>query len=390
MIRVYGFSLENDWRFGEPESGFLEKRPRRLVGMELWWPPNWDDRPFRNFLGDNCVPILEYSEKPEKRFRLAVTEVTCGNLAASSFFPEEMAADVRHFRKIYFEENSPRFFEMGEKRWNLSERTLIMGILNITPDSFYDGGRFLSVERAVQRAVELAEAGADILDVGAESTRPGATPLTETEELDRLVPVIETIAAEVSIPISVDTYKAGVAREALNAGAAAVNDISGLRFDPELASVVAQADVPIFLMHIQGTPRNMQKNPVYHNLMGEILNALAESRERALAAGIYSGKIAVDPGIGFGKKWYQNYQILGELEALKMLEAPILVGPSRKSFLGKVLDLPPEERLEGTLVAAAMAIRNGADILRVHDPVEVRRAVKIADFFAGKGTFKIE
>ena len=390
MIRVYGFSLESDWRYDEPQEGFLKKRRTRLAGMEIWLPREWEDAAFFRFVKTHRIPVLGRWVKPEPRVRLAVTPATCAELEESGIFPEEMAADLRRFQRIYFEEEAPRFFEMGDSRWDLSRRTLIMAILNVTPDSFYDGGWFRSVDQAVRRASELAEAGADILDIGAESTRPGATPLTEAEELNRLLPVIEKIAGDVPLPISVDTYKAAVARETLRAGAVAVNDISGLRFDPNLAAVVAEAGVPVFLMHIQGTPRNMQKNPVYGNLMGEIVNSLAESRERALAAGISPQKIVVDPGIGFGKKWHQNYQILGELEALKMLEAPVLVGPSRKSFLGKVLDLPPQQRLEGTLVAAAVAIRNGAHFLRVHDPAEVRRAAKIAEVFAGKGPIPVD
>lgn len=390
MIRVYGFSLRGDWLFGEPEEGFLKKQPPRLEGMEIWFPPGQNVSALLEFLRKRSIPVLDFQQRPELRLRLAVTQSTCTELTASGFLSEEIVAGVKQFQKVYFGEGEPLFFEMGGKRWDLSRRTLVMGILNVTPDSFYDGGQFLTPDQALRRAEELAEAGADILDVGAESTRPGASALTEAEEKERLLPVVEAIAQKVSIPISVDTYKSAVAREALQAGAAAVNDISGLQFDSEMASVVAAAGVPIFLMHIQGTPRNMQKNPVYRNVVGEIVNALAESRNRALAAGIPSEKIVVDPGIGFGKKWFQNYQILAELDALKVLKAPILVGPSRKSFLGKVLDAPPAERLEGTLVASAVAIRNGTHILRVHDPLQVRRAAAIADVFAGKTKLPVE
>ncbi|NOY77625.1 MAG: dihydropteroate synthase [Calditrichaeota bacterium] len=259
-----------------------------------------------------------------------------------------------------------------------------MGILNVTPDSFSDGGKYGDPEHAQRRAFELVEAGADVLDIGGESTRPGAERLSVEEELGRVLPVLESVRGRLPVPISIDTTKAAVAREALNAGAALINDISGLRFDPEMASVAAEFDVPVIVMHLRGTPKTMQKNPQYKNLMGEILNELAESRARAQQAGISPEKIIVDPGIGFGKQWFHNYQILGELAALKMLESPILIGPSRKSFLGKILNSSPDERLEGTLVASTIGILNGAHLIRVHDVKEARRAARIADMFAGK------
>jgi len=272
----------------------------------------------------------------------------------------------------------------GERTLDLTSRTHIMGILNVTPDSFSDGGKFFDKDQAIRQGIQLTGDGADIIDIGAESTRPGAEAVSEQEEIDRLMPVIEGLRNEIDVPISVDTYKSGVAEEALKNGADMINDISGLRFDPEMKNIVSRYDVPVVVMHIKGEPKNMQQNPYYDNLMDEIYQYLAESIELAMTAGVGKDKIIVDPGIGFGKRLIDNYEIIRRLGELSFLGCPILIGPSRKSFIGKILDLPPTERLEGTVAAVAMSIQNGAHIVRVHDVKEVRRACRIADLLAGK------
>jgi len=255
-----------------------------------------------------------------------------------------------------------------------------MGILNITPDSFSDGGLFFDKSAAVKRAFQIEEEGADIIDIGGESTRPGSEPLPLEEELRRTIPVIETIAKELTIPISVDTYKAPVARRALDAGASMVNDISGLRFDPEMPGVVSEFKVPVVIMHIKGSPQNMQKNPVYEALIPEILDYLREGIAIAESAGVARDRIIIDPGIGFGKTFAQNLEIINHLNMFTLLEMPILIGPSRKAFIGRILeDAPAGERFEGTAAALAIAIINGANILRVHDVKEMRKAAKVAD-----------
>ncbi|NOY59935.1 MAG: dihydropteroate synthase [Calditrichaeota bacterium] len=261
----------------------------------------------------------------------------------------------------------------------LGKRTFIMGILNVTPDSFSDGGQYANIHRAVDRALEMAEQGADIIDVGGESTRPGAEKVSEADELNRVVPVIEALSEQLNIPISVDTYKSHVAERALEAGAKIVNDISGLRFDKRMAKVVAAKGAGVVLMHIKGEPRNMQQNPHYDDVMNEIVQYLDESKKIAFKEGISNRQIVIDPGIGFGKRLQDNFTIIRELDKLFVLSNPILVGPSRKSFIGNVLELPANERLEGTAAAVALSIQNGAQIVRVHDVKEIKRVVKITD-----------
>jgi dihydropteroate synthase len=264
--------------------------------------------------------------------------------------------------------------------FDFSKRTSIMGILNVTPDSFSDGGLFFHKERAVEQALRMEEEGADIIDVGGESTRPGAEKVSVQEEIERVVPVVEAIAGAVNIPISIDTCKAHVAEAALTAGASLINDISGLRFDPEMAKIAAKYDVPVVIMHIRGTPEDMQKNPVYEALIPEIIAYMHRSIEIARKAGIPDNRIIIDPGIGFGKTVEHNLEIINRLEEFRGFEKPILLGHSRKSFIGKLLgDLPVTERLEGTAAAAAIGIFNGANIVRVHDVKEMVRVAKIAD-----------
>lgn len=269
--------------------------------------------------------------------------------------------------------------KIGRRKFELGKRVLIMGILNVTPDSFYDGGRYFEPERAIEQGIRLSEEGADIIDIGAESTRPGSTPVPEKEQLRRLLPVLKQLARKVKVPISVDTTSARVAEAVLDAGAGMINDISGLRFDRRLAKVVARANVPIIVMHIKGKPRTMQKNPVYQDLMAEIVEGLAQSIKQGVAAGIAPDKILVDPGIGFGKTAAHNLEILRRLKELRTLGKPIVIGPSRKSFIGAVLNLPVEERLEGTIAASVIGALNGADIVRVHDVKALRRALALKD-----------
>ncbi|NOZ61385.1 MAG: dihydropteroate synthase [Calditrichaeota bacterium] len=266
----------------------------------------------------------------------------------------------------------------------LSERTHIMGILNVTPDSFSDGGKFLDKNAAVAHALEMIADGADLVDVGAESTRPGAKPVDLEEEMSRVIPVIAALRRESDVPISVDTYKAQVAEAALEAGADIINDISGMRFDPKMKEAVAKYQAPVVLMHIKGEPRNMQKDPVYEDLMTEIYQYLSESIELAESAGLPREKIIIDPGIGFGKRLKDNYEILRRLSEFRSLGCPILVGPSRKSFIGNVLNLPPDQRLEGSAAAVALSIASGADIVRVHDVKEMKRVCVISDLISGK------
>jgi len=266
-------------------------------------------------------------------------------------------------------------------RWrelNPDGRVLIMGILNVTPDSFSNGGRFLSPDAAVKRALIMEKEGADIIDVGGESSRPGAEPVPVEEELRRVIPVLERLRGKLRIPISIDTTKAEVAEAALRAGASIVNDISALRFDPAMASVVAEFGAGLVLMHMLGTPKTMQQDPHYEDVVREVREFLAERALYAQSQGIPREAIAVDPGIGFGKTVEHNLELLRRLPELVELGFPVLVGPSRKSFIGAILGLGVEERLEGTLVACAVAVVRGADILRVHDVREVRRAADLA------------
>ncbi len=255
---------------------------------------------------------------------------------------------------------------------------LVMGILNVTPDSFSDGGKFLGKNNAVKRAMEMEENGADIIDIGGESTRPGADQVPLEEELGRTVPVIEGIRKQTDVPISIDTYKSEVAKEALDAGVDIINDISALRFDSDLGRLAAERGAPLVLMHMQGNPKTMQEDPTYDDPVEDIRNFLGERVEEAKALGVEDEQLVLDPGIGFGKRLEDNYEILRRLEEFKQLGYPLLLGTSRKSFLGATLDLPTEERLEGTIASNVVGVLRGADILRAHDVKEVYRATQVA------------
>ncbi|MCK4598355.1 dihydropteroate synthase [Candidatus Bipolaricaulota bacterium] len=258
------------------------------------------------------------------------------------------------------------------------DRVLVMGALNVTPDSFYDGGRYLTPTDAIERALQMGKEGADIIDVGGASSRPGVKPLSSIEELKRVMPVIEGVRNRSDVLLSVDTTRATVAKEAIACGASIVNDISALRFDPEIAGIIAGGGVFVVLMHMLGTPETMQDNPVYADPVEEIKSFLAERIETALHSGIPRERIIIDPGIGFGKRLEHNLTILRGLSSFTDLDVPVLIGLSRKSFLGEILNLPVGERLEGTIAANAVAVINGADIIRVHDVKEGRRTADVA------------
>ncbi len=263
--------------------------------------------------------------------------------------------------------------------------TRVMGVLNVTPDSFSDGGAYLDPDAAVRRGLQMAADGADILDVGGESTRPGAEPVGEADELRRVLRVVTEIRRRSSIPISIDTTKAVVARAALDEGADIVNDVGALRFDPDMAGTVARAGAAVVLMHMQGVPRTMQAAPAYGDVVAEVAAFLAERAAAAEAAGIPADRIAVDPGIGFGKTAEHNLILLDRIDAIAAVGRPVVVGVSRKAFLGRILGRPPLERLEGTLAASVLAAARGARILRVHDVAEARRALDVADAILNEG-----
>jgi dihydropteroate synthase len=270
---------------------------------------------------------------------------------------------------------------------HLGPRTLIMGIVNVTPDSFSDGGRYHNLHAAAAQAEHLIKSGADIIDIGGESTRPFARPVDAQEELDRVLPVIEKLAGRVPVPISIDTNKAVVAEAALKAGAALINDISALRMDARMGPLAAEHDVPVVLMHMLGEPRTMQVNPVYKDVVGQVRRFLRQAIDRAVSAGIQRDKVIVDPGIGFGKTLVHNLLLLQQLYALAELDVPILVGPSRKAFIRKILTHSPDPepapdsaQVEtGTQAAVAAAVMNGAHIVRVHDVASARALIQILD-----------
>jgi dihydropteroate synthase len=272
------------------------------------------------------------------------------------------------------------FFEFGKK-------TYIMGILNITPDSFSDGGKFFSTYDAVNHALRMQNEGADIIDIGGQSTRPGAKEVSIEEERNRVIPVLEKLSRKIKIPISIDTYKSEIVKEAIKLGAKMVNDVTALRGDKNLARIVAHYNIPICLMHMKGEPKNMQENPSYEDVVKEISAFLKERTDYAISCGIKKDKIIIDPGIGFGKRTGKgiedNCEILHFLSEFKSLGFPIMVGASRKTFIGNVCgketQLPVTDRLEGSLAAATIATFNGADIVRVHDVKETRRCIDLVD-----------
>lgn len=275
-------------------------------------------------------------------------------------------------RRTYALEVKGRGFALGPRTW-------IMGIINVTPDSFSDGGAYPEKEKAIERGLEMIEEGADVIDVGGESTRPGARPVSEDEEMGRILPVVRGLRKSAAVLLSVDTMKATVAEAALEAGADIINDVSAFRFDPRMAGVISRQGAAVVLMHMKGTPETMQSDPRYADLFDEIGWFLKDRIEEARSAGIGRGRIIVDPGIGFGKSPEDNLALIDNLGFLEELGCPILVGASRKSFIGKALGLPVTERLEGSIAAGVLSIARGAHILRVHDVRAMRRAADMAD-----------
>lgn len=285
-----------------------------------------------------------------------------------------------------------KLYRLKLKRTSLvmGKRTLVMGVLNVTPDSFSDGGKFFTLNRAVEAALDMERGGADLLDIGAESTRPGSTGIPASEEIARLLPVLQALRGRLKIPISVDTQKASVAEIALGAGAQILNDISGLQHDPRLADVAAKFRVPLVLMHMRGTPRTMQKGPFAKDVLKDVTCGLRESIATARRAGVAKSQIILDPGIGFGKSFAQNYELLGKLPQLAQLGYPLLVGTSRKGFLGATLALhgksaAPEERIWATAATVTASILNGAHVVRAHDVREMVQVARVTDCLLHSG-----
>ena len=270
-----------------------------------------------------------------------------------------------------------RYWQLRTRRLEFGPIPLLMGIVNVTPDSFYDGGKYFDPKAAVDHALQLVAEGADLLDIGGESTRPYATPVPLAEELRRVIPVVAEVASQVDVPISIDTYKAQVAREAIAAGAEVVNDITALRGDPEMLAVVAESGAGVCLMHMQGTPQTMQDAPFYEDVLREVRDFLSSVRDRTVAAGVSADRIALDPGIGFGKRLEHNLALLRGMETFHQLGCPLLVGPSRKRFIGELAGDMQADRLPGTIATVLSLAMKGVQIIRVHDVGAVRQALRV-------------
>ncbi|SFM50625.1 dihydropteroate synthase [Gracilibacillus orientalis] len=264
------------------------------------------------------------------------------------------------------------------KDYHYPEKTLVMGILNVTPDSFSDGGKYNNIQAAIRQAKQMEEEGADIIDIGGESTRPGHTPVTEREEIDRVIPVIKALVDEINIPISIDTWKAEVAKLSIEAGASIINDVWGAKKEPEIAKVAAELDVPIILMH-------NRENPTYDSLIDDVLSDLKESIQIALDAGVKKEQMILDPGVGFAKTYEENIQVIQEMDRLRELDYPVLLGTSRKSIIAKTLNLPVDERDEGTGATVCYGLTKGCEMVRVHNVELNVRMVKMMDKLIGKG-----
>jgi dihydropteroate synthase len=322
---------------------------------------------------DRSDAIIMGTLKQIKRFAEKISVQPFGLKKIS----ENLTEFLRNMEKEYFELKTPC------RTITLGDRTHIMGIINVTPDSFSDGGRFKQLKDAVSHGIKLEEEGADLLDIGGESSRPGSEPVTLEEELARVIPLVKELKKHVTVPLSIDTTKAEVARRCIDEGTEIVNDISSLRLDPQMAEIVARYKVPVVLMHMRGTPGTMQQGDLtYRSLTGDIINFLRERIEVAQAAGIDGDNIIIDPGIGFGKTAEDNIRLLKYLKEFKTLGKPILVGTSRKAFIGHVVGGSPLSRLEGTAATVTVSIMNGAHIVRVHDVNFMKRVSRMADSIA--------
>jgi dihydropteroate synthase len=332
--------------------------------------------------GDAAVPedVFSFAGNPVDVILIGTRKhygFLAGKLRHQPFGLKAIGKSLKAF--LTRENGLPEALKLGGRLFRYKERTLIMGVLNVTPDSFSDGGRYVRPDDAVARGLALETEGADIIDIGGESTRPGAGPVSADEETGRVLPVIRGIRAKSSVPISIDTTKAAVAREALAAGADMVNDISGFTFDPALPALIAEADVPCVVMHTSGRPAVMQEHTAYDDLLYDIVNHLKKAADLGRSLGIGRDRIIVDPGIGFGKTPRDSMKLLKNLQVFQSLGYPVLVGPSRKSFLGAVLNVPAESRLHGTAASVAIAVWNGAALVRVHDVREMKQVVMVAD-----------
>lgn len=306
-------------------------------------------------------------------------------LKLQPFGLKEATQKIRSVLENY-DSKKVRIMDCAGKEVEFGNRTLIMGVLNVTPDSFSDGGKYNTFDSALAQAEKMILEGADIIDVGGESSRPGAEPVSIDEEKSRVLPVIEEIAGKYEVLISIDTYKPSVARAAVDSGASIINDITALE-DNEMVQVAADTNVGVVLMHMQGNPKTMQKSPHYESLISDIANFLSDRVEKGVEGGISPERLIIDPGIGFGKKYEHNIEILRRLKEFRSLGIPILIGTSRKSFIGKTLDLSIEERMEGTAATITVAIMNGADIVRVHDVKQMKRVAKMTDVICRKSSF---
>ncbi len=317
-------------------------------------------------------------ERESSELRMWVSEERAGNLADDPR-PDEEARTIRQVVdraiQLYDQQHTVTFPESGTL--DLTGRPALMGVLNVTPDSFSDGGRYDSVEEAVERGQELAAQGASIVDVGGESTRPGADPVPVQEEIDRTVPVVRALAERLPVPVSIDTRKPEVAQAAIDAGAEMINDVGGLQREPELAELASKHDLPVVAMHMQGTPQNMQEDPTYEDVRRDLFSFFRISMDRATDAGLERCDVFLDPGIGFGKTLTHNLELVKHAHEFRSLGGPVLLGTSRKSFIGEVLDVPVEQRIEGTAASLAGPALTGVEMFRVHDVQNMYRFLKM-------------